>query len=37
MVIKEQKEATAHAGDEGDTILAYQALGGSRGVKRLGF
>lgn len=28
MVIKEQKAATAAAGDEGDTILAFVALGG---------
>ena len=28
MVIKEQKAQTAAAGDEGDTILAYVALGG---------
>jgi hypothetical protein len=28
MVIKEQKAASAAAGDEGDTILAFVALGG---------
>ena len=28
MVIKEQKAATAAAGDEGDTVLAFVALGG---------
>eukprot|EP01052_Picozoa_sp_SAG31_P025240 SAG31_NODE_2201_length_6201_cov_14.443461_4_plen_129_part_00 len=29
MVIKEQKLASAAAGDESDTILAFQALGGN--------